>query len=77
MNIVGNVNPVDLVIADLLILVAFMGLVMTKKASNSLYKAARTMNDLETLASGDPKKILRRGKNKILGRLLAKLKIWR
>jgi hypothetical protein len=54
-----------------------MGLVMTKKASNSLYKAARTMNDLETLASGDPKKILRRGKNKILGRLLAKLKIWR
>jgi hypothetical protein len=49
---------------------------MTKKSS-SLYKAARTMNDIETLASGNPKKILWRGKNKILGRLLGKLKIWR
>jgi hypothetical protein len=34
---------------------------MAKKASRELYKTARTMNDLETLASGDPKKILRRG----------------
>jgi hypothetical protein len=45
--------------------------------SNSLYKMARTMNDLETIASGNPKKILRRGKNRLLGRLLGKLKVWR
>ena len=35
------------------------------------------MNDIEPLASGDPKKILQRGKNKLLGKLLGKLKIWR
>ena len=50
---------------------------MAKKASRELYKTARTMNDLEPLASGDPKKILRKGKNKLIGRLLVKLKIWR
>jgi hypothetical protein len=50
---------------------------MPNKASSDLYKAARTTNDLETLASGDPKKILRRGKNKLLGRLLSKTRIWR
>ncbi len=50
---------------------------MPKKYSHSLYHVARTMNDLETLASGNPKRILRRGKNKLLGRLLGKLKIWR
>lgn len=48
---------------------------MTKKHSRELYKAARTMNDIETLTTGNPKRILRRGKNKLLGRLLGKLRI--
>jgi hypothetical protein len=38
--------------------------------ASKLYKAARTVNDIETLASGDPEKIARRAKNKLLGRLL-------
>jgi hypothetical protein len=49
---------------------------MAKKASRDMYKAARTARDIEVLASGDPKKIMRRAKNKLVGRLLSKLKIW-
>lgn len=48
---------------------------MSKKYSRKLYKAARRVNDLETLLSGDPRKIARRAKNKFLGRRLGKL--WR
>jgi hypothetical protein len=50
---------------------------MAKKSSNDMYKAARTARDIEVLASGDPKKIMRKAKNKLIGRLLGKLKIWR
>jgi len=40
---------------------------MTKKYNHELYHPVRAMNDLETLASSNPEKILRRGKNKLLG----------
>lgn len=36
-----------------------------------LYKLARKANDFETIASGKPVKIARRGKNKLIGH-----KIW-
>lgn len=41
-----------------------------------LYQLARTANDIETLASGNPKKIARRIKNKIVGRKIGS-KIYR
>ncbi|MBA7537456.1 hypothetical protein ES705_29723 [subsurface metagenome] len=40
-----------------------------------LYQLARHANDLETLASGKPKKIARRLKNKQIGRRTGK--IWK
>lgn len=43
---------------------------MAKKLSSILYNLARKMNDVETIASLNPQKIVRRAKNKILGRLL-------
>jgi hypothetical protein len=36
-----------------------------------LYKTARTANDIETLLSGNPTRIARRLKNKLIGRKVA------
>lgn len=45
------------------------------KAVSFLYKLARLANDAEKIKSGDPKKITRRIKNKIIGRKIIR-KIW-
>jgi muconolactone delta-isomerase len=43
----------------------------------NLYRAARVANDVQTLASGDPKRIARRAKNKAVGRALGRAGVWR
>jgi len=45
------------------------------KLVSFLYKLARLANDIGKLKSGDPKKIARRIKNKIIGRKFIR-KIW-
>ncbi len=44
---------------------------------SQMYRAARLANDISTLASGNPRRISRRAKNKIVGRALARGGIWR
>ena len=42
-----------------------------------MYAAARLANDISTVASGDPRRIARRAKNKIVGRALGRAGLWR
>jgi hypothetical protein len=44
---------------------------------SSMYRAARFANDVTVLASGNPHRIARRAKNKIVGRALARSAFWR
>lgn len=40
--------------------------------SRLFYKLARAVNDWETLSSGNPQRIARRGINKLIGRTIGK-----
>jgi hypothetical protein len=43
---------------------------------SQLYRTARLANDLSMVASGNPHRIARRAKNKIVGRAMARAGIW-
>jgi hypothetical protein len=47
------------------------------RLARSLYRAARTTNTIEALASRNPKRIGRRAKNIVLGRALGRAGVWR
>ena len=44
---------------------------------SSLYRSARILGDMQAVASGNPKRIERRAKNKLVGRALGRAGIWR
>jgi muconolactone delta-isomerase len=47
------------------------------RLSRRLFRAARVSADVEAIASGDPKRIARRAKNKIVGRAIGRAGVWR
>ncbi len=48
-----------------------------RSLTSQLYRAARVSNDLSALASGNPDRIARRARNKIVGRALGRAGVWR
>lgn len=48
-----------------------------RSLTSQLYRAARFSNDVSALASGSPRRVARRAKNKILGREMGRAGIWR
>lgn len=42
----------------------------------SAFRLARLSADAKAITSGDPKKAARRGKNKLVGRLLGRGRVW-
>ena len=47
-----------------------------RNLSSGLYKAARLTNTVQTVASGNPRRIARRAKNIALGRALGRAGFW-
>lgn len=45
--------------------------------TSQLYRAARLSSTASALASGNPKRIARRGKNVVVGRSLGRAGVWR
>jgi hypothetical protein len=45
--------------------------------TSSLYKAARLSNTISAVTSGKPRRIVRRGRNIIVGRALGRAGVWR
>lgn len=48
-----------------------------RSLTSLLFRTARRADDLEALASGNPKRIERRVKNRLVGRALARAGFWR
>lgn len=44
---------------------------------SQLYRTARLANDLSAISSGNPRRIARRARNKIVGRALGRAGLWR
>ena len=44
---------------------------------SQLYRTAQLANDISAIASGNPNRIARRAKNRIVGRALARAGLWR
>jgi K+/H+ antiporter YhaU regulatory subunit KhtT len=47
------------------------------RLSAVLYRLARTSRDVEAVSSGNPERIAHRAENKLFGRALGKLGVWR
>jgi hypothetical protein len=43
---------------------------------SNLYRSARVLGDMHAVASGNPKRIERRAKNKLIGRALGRSGVW-
>jgi len=48
-----------------------------RSLSSQLFRAARVVDDVEAVASGNPKRMRRRAKNVIVGRALGRAGVWR
>jgi hypothetical protein len=44
---------------------------------SNLYRSARILGDMQAVTSGNPKRIERRAKNKLIGRALGRSGFWR